>query len=75
MLEIKSLFINDEAARIEKTEDKVKFLICDDDVCMKEVNYKEFKEYLKNISSVCFESWNKDLHNKYIEFVDYFNKI
>lgn len=74
MKEIKSLSINNEVARIEKTEEKTRFLICDDDICMKEVTYSEFKNFLKDISFVCLTSWNKDLQKKYIEFVQYFGK-
>lgn len=75
MKEIKSLSINNEVARIEKTEEKTRFLICDDDICMREVNYAEFKEFLKSISYVCITSWNKDLQSKYIEFVQYFDEL
>lgn len=72
MKEIKSLFIKGEVARIEKTKEKTIFLICDDDICMKEVNYIDFKEFLKSISYVCITSWNKDLQKRYIEYVEYF---
>lgn len=73
--EIKSLSINAEVARIEITENKTWFLICKDDVCMMEVTYREFKEFLKEISFVCLTSWNDDLQKRYIDFVQYFSKL
>ena len=73
--EIKSLSINNEVARIEITDQKIWFLICDDDICMREVTYTDFKEFLKKISYVCLTSWNKELQKKYIEFVQYFHSI
>lgn len=73
--EIKSLAINNEVARIEKAEGKTWFLVCDDDVCMREVTYSEFKNFLKDISFVCLTSWNEDLQKRYIEFVQYFSKL
>lgn len=75
MKETKSLSINNEVARIEVTDNKTWFLICDDDVCMREVTYTEFKEFLKKISFVCLTSWNEELQKRYIEFVQYFNSI
>ena len=75
MKEIKSLSINNEVVRIEITDKKTRFLICDDDVCMREVTYPEFKEFLKQISYVCLTSWNEELQKKYIEFVKYFDSI
>lgn len=75
MKETKSLSINNEVARIETTENKTYFLICDDDICMREVTYTEFKDFLKDISFVCLTSWNKDLQKRYVEFMQYFNSI
>ena len=75
MKEIKSLSINNEVARIETTDQKTWFLICDDNICMREVTYTEFKEFLKEISYVCLTSWNKELQKRYIEFVQYFHSI
>ena len=75
MKEIKSLFINEEVARIEKTEKEIILLICDDGTCMKKVEYGKFKDFLKDISFVCLTSWNKNLQNEYIEFVQYFKEI
>ena len=75
MKETKSLSINNEIARIEKSEGKIWFLICDDDICMREVTYTEFKEFLKEISYVCLTSWNEELQKNYIEFVRYFDKL
>ena len=73
--EIKSLSINAEIARIEITENKTWFLICEDDICMREVTHSEFKEFLKQISFVCLTSWNEDLQKRYIDFVQYFSKL
>lgn len=75
MKETKSLSINNEVARIEITDNKTWLLICDDSVCMREVTYTEFKEFLKEISYVCLTSWNEELQKRYIEFVQYFNKL
>ena len=75
MKETKSLSINNEVARIEITDQKTWFLICDDDICMREVTYTEFKEFLKKISYVCLTSWNEELQKRYIEFVQYFHSI
>ena len=75
MKEIKSLSINNEVARIEIASQKICFLICDDNICMKEVTYTEFKEFLKEISYVCLTSWNKELQKRYVEFVQYFHSI
>jgi len=73
--ETKDLFINDEVARIEKTERKTWFLVCDDNIGLREVTYSEFKKFLQNISFVCLTSWNTDLQKRYIEFVQYFSKL
>lgn len=72
MKEVKKLFINNEVARIEVTENKTWFLVCKDDMCMSEVTYTEMKEFLKDISFVCIASWNDELRKNYIDFVQYF---
>ena len=68
---MKSLSINGEVARI----DGETFLICDDDICLREVTYQEFKEFIISLSYVCLTSWNEDLQKRYIEFVQYFHKL
>ena len=75
MEKIKSLSINGEVARIQQTEEKTWFLICDDDMCLREVTYTEFKNFIVSLSYVCLTSWNEDLQKSYIEFVQYFHKL
>lgn len=64
-----------EMARIEQTDETTRFLICASDICMREVTYKEFKEFIISISYVCLTSCNKDIQQSYIEFVQYFDKL
>lgn len=68
----KSLSINEEVARIVVNDNETLLLICDDDVCLREVSYSEFKEFLKEISFVCITTWNEELRKNYIDFVQYF---
>lgn len=70
----KSLFINNEVARIEIEGNNIRFLLANNE-CLYEVTYSEFKEFLKDISFVCLTSWNKDLQKNYIEYVQYFSKL
>ena len=70
---MKSLSINGEVARI--TNDN-KFYILDYDYnILRQVNKKEFINFLKDISWVCLTTWSKDLQKKYIEFVNYTNNL
>lgn len=73
--EAKSLFINNEVARIEITEHKTWFLICKDESGMMEATYKEFKQFVSDLSFVCLTSWNEELKEHYIDFVRYFSKL
>ena len=74
MVESKSLSINYEVCRITKAGDRYYFLVTNDE-CLREVSYSEFREFLKEISYVCITSWNRDLTNRYIQFVKYFHSI
>ena len=69
---MKSLIINAEVARIEAGR---LLVVTDDGNAMREVTPAEFKEFLKEISYVCLTSWNEELRNNYIEFVQYFDKL
>lgn len=72
----KSLFLNGEVLRIEKINEKTRFLkISDDDLAMIEVDYMEFMEFFKSLAYVFVTSWNKNLVEEYREFNDFIEKI
>ena len=43
--------------------------------CYIEVNKNKFIEELKQLSWVCLTSWDKELKQQYLEFVDYVKEV
>lgn len=58
-----------EVERIEAKDDgfyiQIRFLICDDDVAMKEVTKKRFMEFHNSMENVCKNSCNKKLYEEW----------
>lgn len=72
----KSLFLNDEVLRVEKSDDKVRFLmVTDDGVAMQEVSYLEFMEFFKKLAYAFITSWNTELIEQYREFDKFINDL
>lgn len=72
----KSLFLNGEVLRVEKTDDKVRYLkVTDDNEAMQEVSYFEFMEFFKKLAYVFITSWNTELIEQYREFDKFINDL
>lgn len=72
----KSLFLNGEVLRVEKMDDKTRFLmVTDDGAAMQEVSHLEFMEYFKKLAYVFITSWNTELIEQYREFDNFIHDL
>lgn len=64
----KELFSN--GVEIARVDNNKYFIESEDGEYIKQVDKKEFIEYLKKISYSCLTSWNKEIRQQYLELVD-----